>query len=159
MRPGPWGRAPGDGRHETGAAAVEFALVLVLFLTLLFGMIQYSLYFLSTQSSAAAAREGARRSAVGNQSCSALRAAAASNVRLADSAVTAQRTYYDASDSTFTTPVPAAVDRNVKVTIRYNSVDLNLPFVPFIDDGKVVSTAYARVENLESPVSASVACP
>lgn len=57
-----------SARHqerERGASAVEFAILSVVFLTLVFGMIQYSLYFWSTQSAANAARDAARRGAVG----------------------------------------------------------------------------------------------
>ena len=156
MTPGTWVRQRGDGRREKGAAAVEFALICVLFLTLLLGMIQYSMYFLSTQSSAAAAREAARRAAVGDQTCVAMQAAAANNVRLASGAVTAKRAYYRAADTGFTTPVTTVVGGdNVKVTISYNSVDMKFPFVPFVTDGAVVSSAFARVEN---PTSNTVPC-
>ena len=51
---------------ERGAAAVEFALVVPLLVVLLFGIIEYS-KALNTQSTlAAAAREGARSMALGN---------------------------------------------------------------------------------------------
>ncbi len=53
-------------RHEHGAAAVEFALVLVLLLTLLFGIIQYGFYFYSASTGSAAAREALRRASVGD---------------------------------------------------------------------------------------------
>lgn len=47
-------------RDETGAAVVEFALVLVLLLTLLVGLIQFGLAFYTQLTLQHAAREGAR---------------------------------------------------------------------------------------------------
>jgi Flp pilus assembly protein TadG len=47
-------------RRERGAAAVEFALVLPLFIALLMGSIDYGYYFFSEQVVTNAAREGAR---------------------------------------------------------------------------------------------------
>ena len=51
-------RPPRDGRR--GAAAVEFALVLPLFMTLVMGGVDYGYFFFSEQVVANAAREGAR---------------------------------------------------------------------------------------------------
>ena len=49
---------------ERGAAAVEFALVSIAFLTLICGVIQASLFFWGYDVASHAAREGARRYAV-----------------------------------------------------------------------------------------------
>ena len=51
-------------RRETGAAAVEFALVLPVLVLLLFGIIQFSIAFNRAQGLHAAAREGARLGAL-----------------------------------------------------------------------------------------------
>ncbi|KRF12639.1 TadE/TadG family type IV pilus assembly protein [Nocardioides sp. Soil796] len=51
-------------RDERGAAAVEFALISVILLTLLIGIIQASIFFWGYQTGANAAREGARQYAV-----------------------------------------------------------------------------------------------
>jgi len=51
-------------RSERGAAAVEFALISLVLLTLLIGIIQASLWFWAYQVGAHAAREGARVAAV-----------------------------------------------------------------------------------------------
>ena len=53
-------------RGERGAAAVEFALIVPILLLLVLGMIQYGLYFWSAQGGSSAAREAARRAAVGD---------------------------------------------------------------------------------------------
>lgn len=43
------------GRHERGASAVEFTLVSSLLFTLVFGIVQYGMYFWQLQGGAAAA--------------------------------------------------------------------------------------------------------
>jgi Flp pilus assembly protein TadG len=53
-------------RDEGGAAAVEFALILPIFLTLVFGMIQFGFYFWTAESANSSARETARRIVVGH---------------------------------------------------------------------------------------------
>ncbi len=131
---------------ERGSTAVEFALIAVLFFTLVFGMIQYSLYFWSTQAAANAAREGARRGSVG-QTCADLTANTLSYIKLRDNTPTITRRYYAATDTTFSTPITATNGANVRIRITYNSIDLHFPFVPFINDGAVSETAVARVEN------------
>jgi len=49
-----------DSQNESGAAAVEFALVLPILVMLLFGIIQFGTAFNQKQGLHAAAREGAR---------------------------------------------------------------------------------------------------
>lgn len=51
-------------RDEGGAVAVEFAIVLPVLVMLLFGIIQWSIYFNRLQGLQAAAREGARVAAL-----------------------------------------------------------------------------------------------
>lgn len=57
-------------RGEDGAAAVEFALVSTLLVTLLLGIIAFGFALFRQQSALHAAREGARLAAVGVNSCS-----------------------------------------------------------------------------------------
>jgi Flp pilus assembly protein TadG len=52
-------------RREDGAAAVEFALIAGVLSLLVFGMLEYGLFFLQAQSLKAGVREGARTAAVG----------------------------------------------------------------------------------------------
>jgi Flp pilus assembly protein TadG len=52
-------------RREDGAAAVEFALIAGVLSLLVFGMLEYGLFFLQAQSLKAGVREGARQAAVG----------------------------------------------------------------------------------------------
>lgn len=53
-------------RKETGAAAVEFAIVSFLLFMLVFGIIDYGFALFSWNTAANAAREGARKAAVTN---------------------------------------------------------------------------------------------
>ncbi len=53
-------------RSESGAAAVEFALVLPMVMVLLLGMLEYGWYFYTAQSVSSAAREVTRRLVVGD---------------------------------------------------------------------------------------------
>ncbi len=52
-------------REERGASAVEFALLVPVVFTLIFGMVEFGLAFFATQSLRAGVREGARQAAVG----------------------------------------------------------------------------------------------
>lgn len=58
------GAARRGARDQRGAAAVEFALVSVILLTLLIGIIQFSIWFWGYQAGSHAAREAARYAAV-----------------------------------------------------------------------------------------------
>ena len=59
-------RESDPARAESGAAAVEFALVSTLLFTILFGIIQYGLYFNDALSTRQGVREGARQGVVRN---------------------------------------------------------------------------------------------
>ncbi len=129
-------------RKQRGAAAVEFALVVPVLLLLVFGAIQYGLYFWATQGGASAARGAARAAAVGRPvPCADFRDLVSSEIDgLGASNVSILRDFD--SDATVT-----AGDQ-VTVTVSFDSIDLGLPIVPFIDDGQVSSAATARVENV-----------
>jgi Flp pilus assembly protein TadG len=141
-------------RTDYGAAAVEFALVCIIFLTLVFGIIQYSMYFWSAQSATAAAREAARRAAVGDQSCLALQTATKSNVKLAAGTPKATRSYYAPTVTSGPSKPKGEAGDNVMVIITYDVIDFGFPFIPFAS-GAVSADAFARVEN---PTNDSVPC-
>ena len=63
-------RRPGRATDE-GAAAVEFAIISLLLLSILFGIIQYGFYFFQATSVESAAREGARSASIGVSDCTA----------------------------------------------------------------------------------------
>jgi Flp pilus assembly protein TadG len=70
----------GKLRHEEGAAAVEFALIVGLLAILVFGLLEYGLAFWQVQNLRASAREGARVAAVGGNDIAVRDAMAASSV-------------------------------------------------------------------------------
>ena len=61
---GEWLRRRRRLREESGATAVEFALIMMPLLYLVFGVIQYSLYFYSMQSGTSAVGDAVRRLSV-----------------------------------------------------------------------------------------------
>lgn len=160
-------------RRDRGAVAVEFALVLPVLLALVFGLIQYGLYFWSMQGGSSATREAARRAAVGNPAaCSDfkdyVRARVGSTSSNASAAVItrsykrliAPATPTDAATWQSFTPNasnPVQVGDMVSVTLEFRGYDLNLPFVPFIDDAIVANSADARVEYVPDPTQ-TLAC-
>lgn len=138
-------------RQESGAVAVEFALILPLLLILVLGIIQYGMYFFARQGGSDVARDAARRAAVSDPAtCTEFRTMVRDNiddVTGSGSTATITRTY---------TPHPAnpnpsqvQVGDTVTVTVSFTSFDLNVPLVPIIDDGRIGSTVKARVESVE----------
>lgn len=144
-------------RAEGGAVAIEFALVMPMFLLLVFGMIQYGVYFWSAQGSSNATREAARRAAVGDYpTCAAFRADVRTRIDSLGDAATAEiwRTYSNGPGNVKPT---VEVGDVVTVTVEFQTPDLHLPLVPFLDNGIVRQSADARVENV--PTDAVEACP
>lgn len=113
-------------RSESGAVAVELALVLPLLVLLVFGIIEFGRGYDAKISLNAAVREGARALALGTGS--------------ATSATEAAAPMLDADDITVTTSAsPCTPGQPVTVTATY-------PFtysVPFFDDGTVTLTSTA----------------
>lgn len=149
-------------RDDDGAAAVEFALIAPLIFILLFGIIVFGMGFYTQQGAAAAAREAARRAAVGAiTSCT---WSAPSNppdlTRLPN---VVQNTAPGAYGNTIAwnssnmptlaiTPPDANGDQTVTVTVPYR-VDLSLltGFIPFATKELDLSaTANAYVESQQS---------
>ena len=130
---------------EGGAAAVEFALVLPILLLLVFGILQYGLYFWAMQGGSDIARDAARRAAVGQPAtCAAFKSGITGDVRalVGDAPQVVLRSYTKADP----TRPAIAVGDEVTVRIEFTSFDLQLPFLPFIEDGRVTSEASARVD-------------
>lgn len=129
-------------RDQEGTAAVEFAIVLPLLL-LVFGIVQYALYYRSTLVGAAAARDAARYAAVGTPlSCQDFRSVVAARLDAVQTGdVVVSRDYSG--------PVsPVAQGDDVTVVVAFNSADMNFPFLPFVDDGRVTQRYTARVEDV-----------
>lgn len=143
-------RAAGEG----GAAAVEFALVSIPLLVLLFGMVQYGFYFWAMQGGSDIARSAARMAAVGRpETCAEFRADVAAQVDdmvgSGDSAVI-ERLY------TRQEPSKVSIGDTVTVFVRFKSPDMHFPFLPFVNDGLVTAEAESRVDFVPSQPEA---CP
>lgn len=140
-------------RHEAGAAAVEFALVLVPFIVLLFGMIQYGLYFYSAQTGSQVANSAARQLSVGNcQTAGTLDTYVKNKLGPATSdttAVNVSAVFKNADGSTPTSPEPANVDigGTVTVTLTFPTINMHFPLVPFLSNPSVTRVVQARVED------------
>ena len=152
------GRSPRT-TEDGGAAAVEFALVSVLLLTLLFGIIQYSYFFYQSQGLASTARELSRLAAVGVTKCELFRDAAAARADangtpLTDPASSLNLVFIEESPER-TKVASVRVGDVAEVSITWQMTDFGLPFVPFLD-GPLTETAQTRVESVGD--SAVTAC-
>jgi Flp pilus assembly protein TadG len=139
-------------RSEHGAVAIEFALVMLPLVVLLFGAIQYGLYFWAMQGGSDVARSAARLSSVGDaatNTCAAFRDDIRSEIGgfAADGATaTVSRTYLDTHE-----PDGVSIGDKVRIAVTFKSTDLHFPFVPFVHDGLVTSTAESRVDWVPDP--------
>jgi hypothetical protein len=124
---------------ERGAVAVEFALVLPILLVVIFGIIQYGLYFFSMQGGSAAARDAARQASVGKMpECDDFVPYVEDRVGAANfgNAITVERDY----------PSGTGIGNLVTVTVTFDTLDFNFPFVPVPGDGTVRTEVDTRVE-------------
>jgi Flp pilus assembly protein TadG len=129
--------------------AVEFALILPVLLILVLGVIQYGMYFYARQGGADIARDAARRAAVGEPAgCTAFKSGVRNNINdLTGSGSTATITRtYTPNPARTPTPGVIVVGDTVTVTVSFTSYDLNVPFVPIVEDGRVAATVKSRVE-------------
>ncbi|MGH3348228.1 MAG: TadE/TadG family type IV pilus assembly protein [Nocardioides sp.] len=140
-----------DRRDDRGAAAVEFALVLPFLLLIVFALIQYGLYFYAAQTGSNTVNAAARQLSVGNcQTAGSLqtfvddRLGAAST---ANATIDPEFKNVDGSDPAVPEAANVEVGGTVKLTIEFQSIDLNFPFVPFLDNAVVYREVVARVED------------
>jgi len=133
-------------RSERGAMAVEFALVFPIVFAVMFGIIQYGIYFWGRSTVAASARESARQLAVGTDwTCSRDQALAKANGAGSGAVVT--RKYVNAGNE-------AKIGDLVEVTVTAKS--LAPAFLPLPGHGSITEVATARVENIPtSPLACS----
>jgi Flp pilus assembly protein TadG len=124
-----------ESGRDAGAAAVEFALVSVLLLTLLFGIIQYGYFFFQSTAAEHAAREGARQAAVGIDDCGAW-------VDLV------QRQGGSADVTGATASAAASRGTIIDVTVTWRRQDFGFPFIPFLSGGDQTEVASTRAERL-----------
>jgi Flp pilus assembly protein TadG len=142
-------------RSERGATAVEFALIMLPLLYLVFGVIQYGIYFYGMQSGTSAVGEAARRLSVGNcQNNGELKQFLADRLGAAstDTATDLQPdvTYKTATTPAASTTAPGVVGGSVTLKLTFHTIDLNFPFIPVPNDGMVTREVFARVEDTTS---------
>lgn len=131
---------------DDGAAAVEFAIVSVLLLTILFGILQYGYFFFQSTGIEHAAREGAREAAVGG---TATLNATVANAAPAGTATTTTVCYRDLDS-------PAngySRGDTIEVSVAWEPLRLGLPFVPFLSPGNLNEEAVARVERSQDVIA------
>ena len=121
-------------RGERGAVAVEFALVSVILVTLLLGIIQFSLWFWAWQVGSHAAREASRVGAV--DPCN--------TAKISDTGIDRLNgTPGNGKSVTVNRPAGGKVGEVLTVTIKFNAVDLG--FFPGFT-GAVDKRATTRIE-------------
>lgn len=136
-------------RDQAGAAAVEFALIMVPFLTLVFGVIQYGFYFYSAQTGSSTAGAAVRQLSVGNcQDPVALKSFISSKLGSASAGgLVIDGVVYKNTDGTTATGSTVNVGGTTQLTFHFSSVNLHFPFVPFLSDATVRRSVTARVED------------
>lgn len=127
-------------RGDTGSTALEYALVVPVLLLVMFGIIQYGMYFWSASTAAASAREAAREMAVGTDwDCTRTAALEKAGQASFGGTPTAQLGYLNAANT-------AKVGDRLRVTVTVHS--FNLELLPLPGDGTVTQSAESRVSNL-----------
>jgi Flp pilus assembly protein TadG len=151
-------------RHEDGASAVEFALLFTFVLApLLFGLIQFGLYFFATNAASSAAREALRRAVVGDcQSDSEVTEFVRDQTQGAaeddlDSPTTGTVEYLDPGTENVNTD--PEVGDEVRITVELKAMGLGA-FIPQPHGGNITREAVGRLEDLDPIVpDPDEACP
>jgi Flp pilus assembly protein TadG len=134
-------------RDESGAVAVEFALLVPLLLLLVLGTIQYGSYFYSSQAGSDIARDAARRAAVGDPvSCADFKDAVQAGIDGVaghGSTTYIKRTYARRPAGRTGDLLPGD---EVTVQLQFQAFDMNLPFVPVPNDSRISATVKVRLE-------------
>ena len=140
-------------RDQKGAAAVEFALIVPLFVLVIMGMVQYGWYFYAMQSGTSGVGEVTRRMAVGDcQSSGEVQALlfgrlGSATTASAASGITVSRSYTKADGSTSASS-PGEIGGTVTLTATFPTVDLHFPLIATPNGGNVTRSATARIEDV-----------
>ena len=134
-------------RHgvDSGAAAVEFAMILPVLLLLIFGIIQYGYYFFAAQNGSSVLREATRKVVVGKcVTDGELEAYVANRLGgLAYDNLVVTRTYDPARE----------IGATVTVFVSFDTLNMNLPFIPVPGNATVAREADGRMEDLTPGVT------
>lgn len=131
-------------KREDGAAAVEFALVLPIFVFLLFGVIQFGFYFWTAETANSAAREAARRVVVGD---------CWDSTKMTNY-VKSQAPQASSATKSVGDPSTLAVGNTITITVTANSNILNFFPVP----NTVTREYVARMEVNQKSTAANDTC-
>lgn len=142
-------------RDEGGAAAVEFALILIPLLWLVFGLVQYGWYFYAMQAGSSAVGDAARRIAVGNcQTTSQVQGVIFNHLGAATTASSASgiatTITYVKADGSGPASSPGEIGGSVTVTATFPTMDMHFPLIPVPGSGQITRTNVARIEDLDS---------
>ncbi len=136
-------------RGDRGAAAVEFALVMLPLFFLMFGIVQYGLYFWGMQSGTSATADAVRRLSVGDcQDAGDLRQFVGTRLGSATTSATdAIGTTVAYADADGTPAGSGSVGGSVTLTVTFDAIDMHFPLIPLPDDAAVSRTVFGRVED------------
>lgn len=145
-------------RNQRGATAVEFALVALPLFYLLFGIVQYGIYFYSMQAGTSAVGEATRRLTVGNcQDNTQLKQFLSDRLGLASttpaSSLAPTVVYKSAASPPSTMSAPGEVGGSVELTLTFSPINMHFPFIPLPNGGQVTRTSFGRVEDTASLVN------
>lgn len=137
-------------RDDRGAAAVEFALIMLPLIYLIFGIVQYGLYFYSTQAGTSAVSDAVRRMSVGDcQDPNDLKAFLSQHLGAATTAAAGdlQPEVVYTSGVGVAMAVPGEVGGSVKLTLTFPSMNMHFPLIPMLNHGDVTKSVFARIED------------
>lgn len=151
-----WGGIRSSNRDESGAAVVEFALIMVPFLVLAFGLIQYGMYFASAQAGSHAVNTAIRELSVGkcthgNELETFIEEKLAGSFKVGTATVSTSYLNSDGSTPADPQAQNVTVGGEVTLTVTFESVNMNFPLLPFLADAEVTRTVDARVEYISTP--------
>lgn len=146
-------KVPQDPQNG-GAILVEFALVLPLFLVLVFAIVQYGWTFYQVQETAHAVREGARVAAVGTRDTAGVRSFVQGKIVSASTTAAVTTCYSDTNGSG-----SLSVGDEIAVAARFPATSFHLPFLPFPSGLQIAQTTRTRTENVVPGLSDYPVCP
>jgi Flp pilus assembly protein TadG len=135
----------GDDR---GAAAVEFALIVLPMMYIICGIIQYGFYFYAMQTGTTALADGLRRVTVGDcQDAGQLKTFITNGLGAARTGGTVfvTRDYYKADGLGDT--APGSVGGKVVISVKFQTLNMHFPLIPTPDSGQVTRTISGRIED------------
>jgi len=124
-------------RDDRGAAAVEFALISIPFILLVFGMIQYGWYFYVSQTTGGAASDVVRRLQVGD-------------CWTGTEALDLAQNQAPMVNNLTKSPNAIPADTGTEITVTLTADGRILGLIPMPNDGDVTKTVHARLEDTES---------